>query len=320
MNWLALHLDTNHRGLEDTEAFLSGLGVDAISVEDETEFRDFLEENRRCWDYVDEELARKMAGRSQITFYLPADGDGFSQLGKVRIALEDFKAQHPDYGSLLLTLDNLQDGDWEYSWKQYYHPLAIGERLLVVPQWEAETADLGGRTPLFLDPGLAFGTGSHATTRLCLTAIEKLVRGGERVLDLGCGSGFLSIAALRLGAKSAVAADIDKMCVDVAYENAALNGIGREVYTVKGGDVLQDGAFRSSLGDGYDLVLANIVADVILGLAPWVKGFLSPGGAFLCSGIIESRAAEVAEGLRAAGLRIQETYEDGGWFAYLCRF
>ena len=317
MNWLALHIETNHAGLESVETMLSALGIDGVVIDDETEFQDFLENNHQYWDYVDEELEEKMHGASRVTFYLSADEEGFAKMGEVRIALQSLKERRTDCGSLLMTVDDLQDADWENNWKQYYKPMEIGERLLVIPQWEE--ADCGNRVPLILDPGLTFGTGSHATTQLCLTALEKAVRGGEKVLDLGCGSGILSIAALKLGAASAVAVDIDDKCLDVAYENAALNGIGKDVYTVKVGDVLGDEAMRAELGGGYDIVLANIVADVIIGLAPMVHSLLAPGGLFLCSGIIDDRAEEVAEHLRQAGLEIVTTRSADGWFAYTCR-
>ena len=173
--------------------------------------------------------------------------------------------------------------------------------------------------PLILETGLTFGTGSHATTRLCLTALEKLAGPGQRVLDLGCGSGILSIAALKLGADTALAVDIDDKCLDVAYENAAMNGIGRDRYTVLAGDILTDEALKARIGGGYDIVLANIVADVIIALAPAVRPLLKAGGYFLCSGIIDDRAEEVAGKLRSAGLTIQETYSADGWFSYLCR-
>ena len=317
MNWLELHIETNHAGLEPVETMLSALGIDGVVIDDETEFQDFLENNHQYWDYVDEGLEKKMQGVSRVTFYLAADEEGFAKMGEVRIALQSLKESRSDCGSLLLTLENLQDADWENNWKQYYKPMEIGERLLVIPQWEK--ADCGSRVPLILDPGLTFGTGSHATTRLCLTALEKLAGPGQRVLDLGCGSGILSIAALKLGADSALAVDIDDKCLDVAYENAALNGIGKDVYTVKVGDVLGDEAMRAELGGGYDIVLANIVADVIIGLAPMVHSLLAPGGLFLCSGIIDDRAEEVAEHLRQAGLEIVTTRSADGWFAYTCR-
>ena len=214
MNWLELHIETNHAGLEPVETMLSALGIDGVVIDDETEFQDFLENNHQYWDYVDEDLEKKMQGASRVTFYLAADEEGFAKMGEVRIALQSLKESRSDCGSLLLTLENLQDADWENNWKQYYKPMEIGERLLVIPQWEK--ADCGSRVPLILDPGLTFGTGSHATTQLCLTALEQAVRGGEKVLDLGCGSGILSIAALKLGAASAVAVDIDDKCLDVA--------------------------------------------------------------------------------------------------------
>ena len=317
MNWLEVHIDTNHMGLEPVETMLSSLDIDGVVIDDETEFQDFLENNREYWDYVDEDLESSMKGKSRITFYLPADETGFAKLGEVRIALAAMKEQRQDCGTLLMTMADLQDADWENNWKQYYKPMEIGRRLLVVPQWEQAKA--GERVPLILDPGLTFGTGSHATTQLCLTALEEAVQGGEKVLDLGCGSGILSIAALKLGAASALAVDIDDKCLDVAYENAALNGIGKDTYTVEVGDILSDQALRSQIGGGYQVVLANIVADVIIALAPFVPSLLAPGGVFLCSGIIDDRAEEVAQALRQAGWTITQTRSADGWFAYTCR-
>ena len=322
MNWLELHIDTTHTGLDTVTAMLSALDIDGVIIDDETDFQDFLENNHQYWDYVDEDLEKAMAGKSRITFYLLANDTGYGKLGEVRVALQKLKESRDDCGTLLLSMENIQDADWETSWKKYYKPLEIGDRLLVVPQWETEDPKVraSSRVPLVLDPGLTFGTGSHATTRLCLTALEKAVRGGERVLDLGCGSGILSIAALRLGAVEATAVDIDDKCLTVAYDNAALNGIGKDTYTVKVGNVLTDEAMRAQLGGGYQIVLANIVADVIIGLAPLVRSMLAPGGLFLCSGIIDTRAEEVADKLREAGLVIEETRSAEGWFAYTCHF
>ena len=317
MNWLELHIDTNHAGLETVEATLSALGVDGVVIDDETDFQDFLENNHQYWDYVDEDLEKSMAGKSRITFYLEANDDGFAKMGEVRIALQKLKEERKDLGTLLMTMEQLQDEDWENNWKQYYKPMEIGERLLVIPQWEQ--ADTKGRVPLILDPGLTFGTGSHATTRLCLTALEKSVKGGENVLDLGCGSGILSIAALKLGAAQATAVDIDDKCLTVAYDNAALNSIGKDTYTVKVGDILSDEKVQAEIGGGYDIVLANIVSDVIIALAPRVHSLVKEGGLFLCSGIIDTRAEEVKGKRLEAGLTILEERSSEGWFAFTCQ-
>ena len=324
MQWIEVSVPTRSDEIDDVCAQLAELGAGGMVVEDEADFQDFLGHNHQYWDYVDEDLEASMKGKSRITFYLPADGDGFDQLAHLRTALQGFKDAHAGkYGTLLMTLENLKDADWENNWKQYYKPMEIGERLLVIPEWEQENvkgqAKYAGKVPLILEPGLTFGTGSHATTRLCLTALEEAVHGVETVLDLGCGSGILSIAALRLGAVSAKAVDIDDKCLTVAYENAALNGIGKDRYTVLVGDVLSNGALREALGGGYDVVVANIVADVIIGLAPMVRQFLKPGGLFLCSGIIDTRAGEVADALRQNGWEIETTRSGEGWYSYACR-
>ena len=317
MKWLELKLDTSPAGLDPVSQLLEEQGITGLVIDDEGDFRDFLEHNHQYWDYVDEELMQEKQGLCRITFYLSDDPEGYHRLAQVRMALSQLKAAHPEYAPLLLTMNDLEDADWENNWKQFYKPMEIGERLIVVPEWEQ--ANTQGRIPLILNPGLTFGTGSHATTRLCLTALEERIHGGERVLDLGCGSGILSIAALRLGAQSAFACDIDEKCIDVAYENAALNGIGRDRLTVRQGDATREGALRDAIGTGYDVVVANIVADVIISLAPQVRHFLKKDGWFLTSGIIDERAGEVAAALRAAGWDIVKESASEGWFCYVCR-
>jgi len=317
MKWLELHIDTTPAGIDAVTELLASCGVDSLMVDEEGEFRDFLENNRQYWDYVDDKLLDEKRGKCRVTFYLTEDDAGFATLGQVRILLSALKKQHPEYAPLLLTMENVADEDWENNWKRFYKPMEIGERLLVVPEWE-QTEDTE-RVKLILNPGLTFGTGSHATTRLCLTALDKLIHGGEKVLDLGCGSGILSIAALRLGAARAFACDVDPTCVNVAYENAALNGVERERYTVRAGDVTADRELQREFGGDYDVVVANIVADVIIALAPRVRPLLKAEGVFLCSGIIDERAAEVRQNLEDAGWTVAEERSSEGWFSYLCK-
>ena len=317
MEWLEMKIDTSHTGLDPVCELLEQQGVTGLMIDDETDFQDFLEHNRQYWDYVDEELLAEKRGVSRVTFYLERNENALSTIAAVRMAMSAMKKAHPEYAPLRLTMDNVADADWENNWKQFYKPMEIGDRLLVVPEWEQ--ASDPQRITLRLNPGLTFGTGSHATTRLCLQALDAHIHGGEKVLDLGCGSGILSIAALRLGAASAFACDIDEKCVDVAYENAALNGITRDTYTVRWGDVLHDQQLRTEMGGGYDMVVANIVADVIMGLSGSVRDFLKPNGLFLCSGIIDDRAEEVLQKLKSDGWDVIEQRSSEGWFSYLSR-
>ena len=283
---------------------LTELGVEGMAVEDEADFRSFLESNRAYWDYVDKELEDRFAGVSRVKFWVSADEAGRSLLSAVRAAGYDVET------SLIA------DEDWENNWKQYYKPLPVGERLVVVPAWEEADAD--GRLPLRLDPGLIFGTGSHPTTRMCLETLERLSAPGKRVLDLGCGSGILAIGALVLGCSQAVGCDIDPKAPDVAMDNAALNGIGPDRFKVYAGDVLTDRGMRTALGKDYDIVLANIVSDVIIPLSPLAGGFLAGDGDFVCSGIIDGRQDEVAEALKKAGFAIRGHYCQEEWHCFWC--
>ena len=282
---------------------LAALGVGGFVVENEEDFRDFLENNRQYWDYVDEELESRFAGISRLKFYLTDDEDGLSVLRSVR-------GRYPE-----VRVSAVEDSDWENNWREYYKPIEVGDRLVVVPEWEE--CPEGGRVPLRLDPGLTFGTGSHATTRMCLQALETYAAPGKRVLDLGCGSGILGIGALVLGCGSCLGCDIDPKSPDVAMSNAALNGLGPDRIRVVAGDLLSDASLRRSFGAGYDIVLANIVSDVIIPLSAYVPGFIRSDGVFITSGIIEGRQDEVRAAVEKAGFRIVRHLSEEDWHCFV---
>jgi len=306
MRWMEAVIETSSGEINGLCGKLEMLGVTGISIEDETDFQKFLENNHKYWDYVDADLNKRYAGVSRVKFYLEDDDAGRQQLDAIRAALEtEIKVSY------------LEDQDWENAWKQYYAPLPIGEKLVVVPDWmEAEDTS---RVQLRLEPGLAFGTGSHETTRMCLQALEDYAAAGKRVLDLGCGSGILAIGALVLGCDGAVGCDIDEKAPDAARANAALNGIGENRFQVYAGDVLSDEGMRRFLGSGYDIVCANIVADVILPLSGFVRRFMGEKAVLICSGIIENRAEEVAQALQKNGFRILRHLNENEWHAFVCR-
>ena len=305
IKWLEIAVNTTPDKLDEVTAKLTAAGMTGLVIEDEADFLAFLEQNRKYWDYVDQELLDRMKGVTRVKFYVTDDADGKAQLEQYTRGL-----------GWEYTVTPLTDNDWAYSWQKYYKPLAIGDRLYVVPEWEREEPIPEGRCAFYLNPGLTFGTGSHASTQLCLEGVEEHTIPGRSVLDLGCGSGILSIAALCLGASEAVAVDIDPKAVDVAYENAALNGIGKDRYTVLAGDVISDGSLAAELArEKYHLVLANIVADVIIPLSVRVPQMLAEDGVFLCSGIIDTRAHEVEAALKRSGLTVTRKREKNGWVA-----
>lgn len=312
MEWLEVSIETISPAIDALGAKLTALGYDSFIVDDSQEFQDFLAENTQYWDYVDEALAKEMENISRIRLYIEKDQRAQARLERLRAALADWKRTcGMETGSLTVTAGALQEEDWENGWKAYYQPTPVGRRLLIVPRWlQPEIPE--NRIPLRLDPGMIFGTGSHASTQMCLRALEDTISGGESVLDLGSGSGILSIAALLLGAKSAVGVDIDPMAEDIARENAALNGL--TAFTPMTGNVTGDQALLNALGDRrYDIVLANIVADVIVALSRTVPRFLRPGGKFICSGILDTRLTEVTRALEENGLRILERESQEDW-------
>ena len=284
---------------------MADMGAGGFVIENEEDFKDFLEQNHQYWDYVDDELENQFAGVSRIKCYLTDDEDGLAVLRRINAAYDD------------VTTSYVEDSDWENNWREYYKPIEVGKKLVVVPEWEEAPQD--GRLPLRLDPGLIFGTGSHATTRMCLAALEEFSKPGVRVLDLGCGSGILGIGALILGCDSCLGVDIDPKAPDVVMSNAALNGIGADKMTAWAGDIIADASLRARIGGGYQLVLANIVADVIIPLSAVVRQFMAPGAVFICSGIIEHRWPETEAALISNGFEILDHKSEEEWHCFVCR-
>lgn len=322
MNWTQVDIYTATPAIDLLSVRLQDLGIRGCMVQDAEDFQEFLEQKDGKWDYLEDGLMELASCETCVTVYLPEDAQGAETLAALRAMLAQMKAEDTEgqYGRLEAVCSGIREEDWANNWKQYFKPFPVGKKLYIKPSWEEPTAAAEGRTILEIDPASSFGTGQHHTTRLCLELMEnEIVPDSTRLLDLGCGSGILSIAALRLGAEYAFACDIDEKCVDVAYENAALNGIDRTRYTVRWGNVLTDDALRREMGGGYDIVVANIVADVIMGLSGRVRGFLKPGGLFLCSGIIDDRAQEVLEKLKADGWDVIEQRQSEGWYSFLCR-
>ena len=310
MSWLELTIDTVSSGIEAVAAALTAGGFEDLVLEDQTEFENFLEDNKAYWDYIDEELQQKLQGLSCIKLYLEdSDEAGMTRL---KALLEKLKARG-DLGSLALTVSLLPETDWEESWKENYPPQEVGKTLVVLPYWLADT-DTAGRKPVILDPGLTFGTGAHPTTQMVVEAMETLLPAGGSCLDLGSGSGILSIAALRLGAASAIGVDIDPKAEDIARENAAYNGFGAPEFTALTGNVTADRKLMDKLKQNrYDLVLVNIVADVIVSLAPVLPQFLTENSTLILSGILDSRLDDVTGAITAAGLAVQQIRAKEDW-------
>ena len=315
MQWTEATIKTAPQAIDLVCDRLTSLGFDSFIVDDEAQFEEFLENNRPYWDYVDDALREQMRGLSQIRLYLESGPSVPDTIHALSAQLQELRGQFPsvEFGPLTIALADVRDEDWENSWKRYYQPIEIGRRLLVVPQWmRPENTD--GRVEVLLDPGMIFGTGAHASTQMCMRELERAVQGGERVLDLGSGSGILSITALLLGASHATGVDIDPKAESIARQNAAINRLYDDRFTALTGDVTADAAMMESLErQSWDIVLANIVADVIIPLCPVAARLLGEQSVFICSGILDTRLAEVTRAIEAAGMQVLSTEHQEDW-------
>ena len=302
MAWLEITIDTKSDRIGSVVTRLTAKGFSDLVIEDQAEFEEFLEGNRDYWDYIDEDFQQRLQGLSRVKVYL--EDTDTAGLNRLEGAVNEL--------GLHMNVAALPETNWEESWKDNYPAVEVGKNLIVVPCWDAENTN--GRTPIILDPGLTFGTGAHPSTQMVMEAMEELVTPEYRCLDLGSGSGILSIAALRLGAKSAIGVDIDPKAEDIARENAAYNGFAAPAFTALTGNVTEDRDMMDALrASEYDLVLVNIVADVIIGLSPVLPNFLTQRSTLICSGILDVRLPDVLAALEAAGLTVTATYEKEDW-------
>ena len=321
MNWTEVTIETAKAGLDLLCAMLTDLGFKGFSVFDPDDFDDLMAGRVGHWDYLEEGLQEALtSGEPSVTVYVPENAQGAEQMTAVRSLLEQLRssADAALYGSLKMTSKGIREEDWANNWKQYFKPLPVGERLWITPTWVDEPVP-AGRAALHIDPGSSFGTGQHDTTKLCLGLLETVVKPGSRVLDIGCGSGILSIGAMLLGAGDAYAIDIEQNAAEAAAENAERNGIPAAHYHTFCGNILDDAALADSFGTGYDVVCANIVADILIAMKELFVHYLADGAALLLSGIIDERLDEVLAAMDAVGLHTVKVEQSAGWAAVLMR-
>ena len=324
MEWIEAKIYTTREGIEPVSAVLLETGIQGIQVEDDDELKEYLEESSMYWDYVDEELLNKEKEETKLKIYVSDNPYGHEILLNVKEAIKNLKNIEQevalDLGRLEIeTTFNLNDEEWLNKWKEFYKPFTLGEKILIKPVWE-DVENTDGKVVFNINPGHVFGTGLHQTTQLCITNLEKYVTNESVVLDLGCGSGILSIISLLLGAKSAFAVDIDENAVKVAYENAELNKIDKDKYFVTSGNVVTDEKLKEQIGyKKYDIVLANIIADVICFISPVVPQQLKDDGVFIASGIIKDRLQDVYDALNQNGLEPIDTITKDEWVCVISK-
>ncbi len=318
MKFNEVTIHTTTAGSEVVSGVLFNEGISCFSVDDPKDLLEMLENKTVPVDYVEDGLIRE-DGDVLVRVYLAENEQGQLQLEGILAGIEKLKALGEEWlGSLETELGVTDEKDWENNWKQYFHPLPIGERFLVVPSWEK--ADGEGRVVIEIDPASSFGTGRHETTALCLEAVERLSPEDKNVLDMGCGSGILGIGAALLGAKHIDAIDIDMVATRIACENAEKNNLEKGKMDVVCGNVLDDKALWDSVAlKKYDLILANIVADIISDMLPLFKSCLKDDGFMVCSGIISPRKEFVLDALEENGFAVEEIKEKNDWVAIICR-
>ena len=316
MEWTEVNIYTTTEGIELLCSKLGDIGIKGFSIKDPEDFKEVLENKNGQWDYIDDDLMGLSECETCVTVYIPTNGQGAEMLIAIKSMLAEMKAADTEgaYGRLEAEMSSIREEDWANNWKQYFMPFKVGEKLVIKPSWE-EYDNSDGRIILEIDPASSFGTGKHHTTRLCLEVLEKYLNKGDKLLDMGCGSGILSIGAMLLGAKSAVAVDIEENAAATALENAVKNHISPDVYKTYFGNILTDEKLADEIDDKYDIIAANIVADVLIAMKESFLRYLKKGGILIVSGIIEERMDEVIDALKSVGFKDPEPEVREGWAA-----
>lgn len=318
MKWWEIAVYTTDEGSDYVCAALNAAGINGLSIEESREnAAAFLRESVLYWDFAD--MSKIGADIPCVKGYLADCPENETILEEAKLAIKSLKdmSLNCNLGPLSIQVTSLDEEDWANNWKQYYKPLPIGEKLLIIPEWE-DIPDTS-RVTLRLDPGMAFGTGGHHTTRMCLEMLEHVISKDDSMLDMGCGSGILSIAGLLLGAKSAVAVDIDPITESIARDNGLLNNINSDRFPIEIGNLITDTRLQEKIASEYDVITANIVADVILAVSSIALKNLKKGGYYIISGIIDDRETEVENYVRSIGFNVKKVQSSDCWFALLCQ-
>jgi len=310
MKWNKYSIETTTEAVDLISCALAELGIEGVEIEDNVQLTQ--EEAKTMFvDFIPD--LPPDDGSAKVNFYIDADEDDNTIIGKVEAEIEAMRA-YCNIGSGKITESQTEDKDWINNWKQYWHTFTIGD-LYIKPTWEPVTGEMEGHPVLSIDPGTAFGTGSHETTRMVIQQLQKYVKGGEEVLDVGCGSGILSVVALKYGAKHAFGTDLDPNAIIASKENAEQNDISPELLEVIEGNIIDDKAVQDECGyERYDIVCANILADVLLPLSEVITKHMKHGAYFITSGIIDTKEQEVADCYNNnPELEIVEINHDGEW-------
>lgn len=320
-NFIQIDIYTSSQAIDGLTGALTDYGITGFIIQDSADFESFLADKDANWDYVDDELMGLKTVEPHITLYVHDNAQGAEMLAAIRTLVDGFAQNNADgyYGNIRMELANVKEEDWANNWKRFYKPFRVGQSLVIKPSWEKYTPRDGDKV-LEIDPASTFGTGQHNTTRLVMESLEKLVEGGERVLDLGCGSGILSIASMLFGAESVTMCDIFENAVKTAMENAAKNNISADCCRGFCGNIIEDEELCEKIGGGYDIVCANIVADVLIDMAPLFGRFLKNGGYLIVSGIIEERMDDVMTPLCNSRYIQKKEAHDEGWCCAVLKY